>query len=171
MTDCETIIKAWNLCKYDPDPGMMSKYMHSCVECPYYETDGTLEECPWEECHFGKLINDTTEALQTVTTQNKNKELYIKDLIAQIKRLENARLITVSDFTDADEDGYIPCWQEYRKSSHDASVLLADCICKSTFLEADPYLLRWWTKRPTGQQMKNMPWKKRVHEFVTATTP
>lgn len=34
--DVEKVIKALELCRYDPDPGQETKHEHSCKKCPYY---------------------------------------------------------------------------------------------------------------------------------------
>ena len=44
MIEREKVIKALDLCKYDPDPGQTVKYLHSCVHCPYWN-DGVAPEC------------------------------------------------------------------------------------------------------------------------------
>ena len=44
MTDREKVIKALDLCKYDPDPGQTLKHIHSCEHCPYWN-DGIMPEC------------------------------------------------------------------------------------------------------------------------------
>ena len=44
MTDLQKVIKALELCRYDPDPGMETKGKHSCEKCPYYN-DGIAPEC------------------------------------------------------------------------------------------------------------------------------
>ena len=44
MIDKEKVIKALDLCKYDPDPGQETKYVHSCSKCPYWN-DGIAPEC------------------------------------------------------------------------------------------------------------------------------
>lgn len=44
MIDRQKVIKALDLCKYDPDPGQTVKYLHSCVHCPYWN-DGVVPEC------------------------------------------------------------------------------------------------------------------------------
>jgi len=44
MIEREKVIKALDLCKYDPDPGQTVKYLHSCVYCPYWN-DGVAPEC------------------------------------------------------------------------------------------------------------------------------
>ena len=33
--DVKKVIKALELCRYDPDPGQEPKYSHSCMKCPY----------------------------------------------------------------------------------------------------------------------------------------
>ena len=42
--DRQKVIKALELCKYDPDPGQMVKHLHSCIHCPYWN-DGVVPEC------------------------------------------------------------------------------------------------------------------------------
>lgn len=44
MADIEKVIKGLDLCKYDPDPGELVKYIHSCQHCPYWK-GGIMNEC------------------------------------------------------------------------------------------------------------------------------
>lgn len=157
MAERDDIIKAWTLCAYDPEPSMESKHMHSCIECPYYVVDGE-----WEECQFGKLINDTIAKLQEDQQQNDSKTAYIKDLLGRVKRLEEAHLITKDDFADADEEGYITCWLEMRKDEFSKSELCVDILDRAAWYKRDPWYSRWWSKKPTDQQRKNTKWMRGV---------
>ena len=46
MADRETVIRALELCRYDPDPGQENKWDHSCLKCPYCkDSTGTGINC------------------------------------------------------------------------------------------------------------------------------
>ena len=61
MPDIEKVIKALDLCKYDPDPGQEDKYHHSCSKCPYWK-DGIAPECAF-------MYTDAVRWLRTIGTQ------------------------------------------------------------------------------------------------------
>lgn len=42
--DVKKVIKALELCRYDPDPGQEPKYSHSCMKCPYGQPDQRCAE-------------------------------------------------------------------------------------------------------------------------------
>lgn len=69
---------------------------------------------------------------------------------------DQARLVTREDFLGslADDGGAIPCWKESRKPTHRsgwASIVYGKML-------NDAGTARYWTKRPTAEQMKEVPW-------------
>ena len=59
MIDREKVIRAWELCLYDPDPGEQPKEKHSCVHCPYFS-----EYNFYSVCQFASLVKDTIALLK-----------------------------------------------------------------------------------------------------------
>jgi len=56
MTKAENVIKALQLCRYDPDPGQECKFLVSCDICPYWHDE---HGCRWTD-----LLNDALELLK-----------------------------------------------------------------------------------------------------------
>ena len=66
MTDIEKVIKGLDLCKYDPDPGEIIKFIHSCQHCPYWK-NGIMNECCF-------LFTDAISLLKELQQLKENKE-------------------------------------------------------------------------------------------------
>lgn len=56
MTKLEQVIKALQLCRYDPDPGQECKFLVSCDICPYWNDEVGCREID--------LFNDALELLK-----------------------------------------------------------------------------------------------------------
>lgn len=69
MTKLEQVIKALQLCRYDPDPGQECKFLVSCDICPYWKDEVGCREID--------LFNDALELLkerQWVNVKDKQPE-------------------------------------------------------------------------------------------------
>lgn len=62
---------------------------------------------------------------------------------------QEPRLVTEADFANADECGYITAWCEASNG------LFAECITIRALQETD---FRYWTSRPTDEEMEATPW-------------
>lgn len=108
------------------------------------------------------------DALMTV------RRLTIKEALDAVRELviehaptvepEPARLLTVEDWTvgnnpDIDSDGCLPCWAEYANNPNGSGWYYC-CFSDvdKTDEDYDPKA-RYWTKRPTKEQMANTPWE------------
>lgn len=80
---------------------------------------------------------------------------WLDDAMALVKALE-PRLVTESDFKNADPYGYLPVWVEDK----DDNEIICDCITKHALTEPDEdYHYRYWTSRPTAEQREAIPWE------------
>lgn len=100
-------------------------------------------------CHICDLLQDDTEL----------HEMY-EEVIALVKAQE-PRVMTVDDFIDnpdADSEGFLPVWVEYRRDGEWADYWDDEQDEWSTAdgISNDGY--RVWTARPTEEQMKATPW-------------
>ncbi len=83
-----------------------------------------------------------------------------KDALTLLKAQE-PRLMTADDFIDnpnADSEGFLPAWIEYRRDGEWADYWddQQDEWSTADGISNDGY--RLWTERPTEEQMKAIPW-------------
>jgi hypothetical protein len=81
--------------------------------------------------------------------------------LPSVKPVSLARVMTVDDFidnTDADSEGFLPVWVEYRRDGEWADYWddQPDEWSTADGISDDGY--RVWTARPTEEQMKATPW-------------
>ena len=100
-------------------------------------------------CHICDLLQDDTEL----------HEMY-EEVIALVKSQE-PRVMTAEDFIDnpdADSEGFLPVWVEYRRDGEWADYWddQQDEWSTADGISSDGY--RLWTARPTEEQMKAAPW-------------
>lgn len=108
------------------------------LECAIDPEHGRFKNC--NSCACRKDVDH----LQYVCDGDK----CIADTIALLKAYE-PRLVTEADFATADECGYITAWCEASNG------LFAECITIRALQETD---FRYWTSRPTAEQMEATPW-------------
>lgn len=73
----------------------------------------------------------------------------VEDVIALLKTQE-PRLVTIEDFGDADEFGWLPAWcEEY------TGAVYCECILVDALKEKG---IRHWTRRPTDEQREAIAW-------------
>lgn len=80
-----------------------------------------------------------------------------KDALALLKAQE-ARLITYEDFHSGHEDGgeAIPCWKEARSKTRRSG--WAVIVYGKMLADLETGVARYWTARPTEEQMREMAW-------------
>lgn len=73
----------------------------------------------------------------------------------RLLKAQEPRLVTESDFKNADPYGYLPVWVEEK----DDNEIICDCITKHAITEPDEdYHYRYWTSRPTDEQREEISW-------------
>lgn len=78
----------------------------------------------------------------------------MRDALALLKA-QKPRLVTEPDFDGADEYGYLPVWTEEKDGD-----MYFECIPKVAITDPDGIdVLRYWTSRPTEEQMKAVKWE------------
>lgn len=78
----ENVVKALQLCRYDPDPGQECKQLVSCDICPYWYDD---EYC--YGCHETAMFNDALEVIKDLRQRlNEPTKAEIKHAISNIDR-------------------------------------------------------------------------------------
>lgn len=73
---------------------------------------------------------------------------------AEFLEVQEPRIVTEADFENADETGFIPAWCEEK----DAGEVYCECISIGALEDAKFGRVRWWTSRPTDEQMEAVPW-------------
>jgi hypothetical protein len=81
----------------------------------------------------------------------------MRDVLALLKEQE-ARLVTVADFENnpgLDDGGHLNVWKEYKDGSRCGwdTIIVNDA-------RAFTDLRRYWTSRPTPEQMREMKWEE-----------
>ena len=105
-----------------------------CQNCPYYDDEDTAE-LPFGICNIQDMFDDA---------------------LALLKEQE-ARVVTTADFEDNPnlDDGYhLNVWEEYKDGARCGwnTINVND-------VRAFTDLRRYWTSRPTPEQMRDTPWK------------
>lgn len=89
------------------------------------------------------------EAIETIKANYppKNNSMLREalDIALALLKAQEPRLVTIDDFKDADECGYITAWCEASNG------LFAECITVGALEEKD---FRYWTSKPTDEQRK-----------------
>ena len=82
-------------------------------------------------------------------------ETLMKDAFTLLQA-ERPRLLQAADFqrADADDGGAIPCWKEPKSPTRRRGWAV---IVYGKWL-ADSGLVRYWTGKPTDEQMEETPW-------------
>ena len=81
----------------------------------------------------------------------------VKELEALLKAYE-PRLVTESDFENADANGFIPAWCEVKERDGSIVEFGYTAVSKAAFLRR-PGINRFWTSRPTDAQREAEEWK------------
>ena len=84
-------------------------------------------------------------------------KLVIDDALALLKTQE-PRLVTYNDFHSGREDGgeAIPCWKEARSKTRRSG--WAVIVYGKMLADRETGVARYWTARPTEEQMREEPW-------------
>lgn len=72
----------------------------------------------------------------------------------ELLKAQEPRIVTEADFKNADEAGFIPAWCEEK----DTAEVYCECISIGALEDAKFGHMRWWTSRPTDEQMEATPW-------------
>lgn len=99
----------------------------------------------------------------------------VSEALYLLKKAATARLMTPADFEgnpNVDADGFLPCWCETTQSYDEVTCARLGFKEPTTFsgwttIDRDDLAdkeeqekgLRYWTKRPTRQQMEATPWE------------
>jgi len=80
MEKIDNVVKALQLCRYDPDPGQECKQLVSCDICPYWYDDQYSYGC-----HDTDLFNDALEVINELRKRaNEPTKFEIKHAISNI---------------------------------------------------------------------------------------
>lgn len=77
---------------------------------------------------------------------------------AEAMKVQEARLVTYEDFHSGREDGgeAIPCWKEARSKNRRSG--WAVIVYGKMLADRDTGVARYWTARPTEEQMRKEAW-------------
>jgi len=129
----EKVIRGLELCAYDPDPGQELKEVRSCPECPYYRAGCSPQ--------------------------------LIRDALALLREQE-ARVMTREEVLATPEGAVVWMEEEAESGTYIQPIVSTGNGCLGNFylgvgaFGVEYSSRRFWTSRPSEQQMRDTPWEE-----------
>ena len=136
-------------------------------------TEPKCRDCPWTECDTlkNRVVEIPIDLALAVMRMLKAQEQEIEDLKQEIEghkdnlretldemmryadelKAHEPRLVESNDFENADDFNWLPAWCEERTGAGYWEMILPDAL--------DEKDVRYWTCRPTQEQMEEIPWE------------
>lgn len=156
MDKLENVIKALELCRYDPDPDdpeAECKFMVSCEVCPYWSDN--------EGCQQAALFSDAIDLLKAQPQPDFSdhflglSEMVFVDPAPRIFTLEE-----IKAYLNDEDDDKNPLWVQWASSAVKGGWVMPHTVHDLVWRYEAIYNVHWalWTQKPTEEQRKAVAW-------------